>query len=283
MAAVTYLNDDQLGQLLRGINPKRVNKDRKGNSHVEAYEIRAHLSRIFGFGRWSETVDRMEMIFESVTPDRDAKNADDRTKDRVTVAYRAQVTLTVHTLDGQPLATYAEWAMGDAQNFPIASRGDAHDFAIKTAESQAFKRSAMNLGDQFGLSLYAKGSTNPVVLKTLIRPDVEKAAEGIDDDADPSVPEDTTPPVADPADDPRSVTQTAPPAPTAPARAIEIRDELVRGPHKAADKANPKLWVSGLLREATAANVLSARVTDADGNDVSLKLLIEQRLTQAAA
>jgi hypothetical protein len=37
--------------------------------------------------------------------------------------------------------------------------------AIKTAETQALKRCAINLGDQFGLSLYRNGSTAPLVRK----------------------------------------------------------------------------------------------------------------------
>ena len=39
--------------------------------------------------------------------------------------------------------------------------------AIKTAESQAFKRCAINLGDQFGLSLYNNGGTSSVVRAVL--------------------------------------------------------------------------------------------------------------------
>jgi hypothetical protein len=39
--------------------------------------------------------------------------------------------------------------------------------AIKTAESQAFKRCAINLGDQFGLSLYNNGGTGSVVRAVL--------------------------------------------------------------------------------------------------------------------
>ena len=39
--------------------------------------------------------------------------------------------------------------------------------AVKTAESDALKRAAINLGDQFGLSLYNNGSTAPVVTQTL--------------------------------------------------------------------------------------------------------------------
>ena len=40
--------------------------------------------------------------------------------------------------------------------------------AIKTAETDAFKRAAINLGDQFGLSLYNGGSTSPAVREVLV-------------------------------------------------------------------------------------------------------------------
>ena len=48
-------------------------------------------------------------------------------------------------------------------------RGEAHDMAIKTAESDALKRAAINLGTQFGLSLYDEGSMKDVVGMTLAR------------------------------------------------------------------------------------------------------------------
>jgi hypothetical protein len=42
--------------------------------------------------------------------------------------------------------------------------------AIKTAESDCLKRAAINLGTQFGLSLYDDGNMNDVVIKTLAEP-----------------------------------------------------------------------------------------------------------------
>jgi hypothetical protein len=46
--------------------------------------------------------------------------------------------------------------------------------AIKTAESDALKRAAINLGTQFGLSLYNNGSLRDVIVKTL---DMEQGEE----------------------------------------------------------------------------------------------------------
>lgn len=169
-----YLSREQFEQLLKPINPSRVSKDGKGFSHIEAYDVRAHLNRIFGFARWSaETLD-CDLIFEK----EDFKEIIDRKTGEVTrrypiwtVCYKAKVMLTIHARDGVELATYTEFAGGDAQNQP--SRADAHDLAMKTAESQALKRCAVNVGDQFGLSLYDHGSVKGVVMTSLMEPPAE--------------------------------------------------------------------------------------------------------------
>lgn len=150
------LRANQVEQLLKGINPSRVGKDGKGFAHLEAWDVRAHLIRIFGFAKWSQELIELEPIFET-SIERDGKT-------RWTVAYRATVRLTIYTGDLED-AVYTEAAVGDSQNNP--SRADAHDMAIKTAESQAFKRCAINLGDQFGLSLYNNGGTGSVVRAVL--------------------------------------------------------------------------------------------------------------------
>jgi len=146
----------QQEQLLKPINPARVHKDGRGFSHLEAWDIRAHLNRVFGFGRWSANVVDLQLVFEETG----------KSEGRWNVCYRAMVTLRVDSPEGWLLATYTEAAAGDATNYP--SRAEAHDQAIKTAESQALKRAAVNLGDQFGLSLYRDGSTQAVVGKTLL-------------------------------------------------------------------------------------------------------------------
>lgn len=148
------LDDNQKKQLLKPINPARVHQDGKGFSHLEAWDVRAHMNRMFGFVNWSCRVMNMDLVFEEVEKGRDGK-------DRWVVCYRARCDLIV---DG---ASYVEWAGGEAVN---PRRGEAHDQAMKTAESQAFKRCAVNLGDQFGLSLYKNGTTEAVVRRTLDDP-----------------------------------------------------------------------------------------------------------------
>ncbi|MFH8345039.1 Rad52/Rad22 family DNA repair protein [Streptomyces sp. NPDC018045] len=170
-AGPSDLSAEQVKTLLAPINPGRV-QNLRGQSHLEAWDVRRWLNRVFGFGGWAdETLELACVAQVEIKPG------------RWTVIYRAQVRLTVKTTDGRVLTTYDDAAMGDSRNQP--SLGDAHDQAMKTALSQALKRCAHNLGDQFGLSLYNDGSRNPVGLWSAAHP-VPKGA----DDAVPGVPDD---------------------------------------------------------------------------------------------
>jgi len=139
--------------LLKGINGERIAQRKGGGgrslSYLEAWDVKAHMNRIFGFLNWSSDVSIAELAYE--------ENSDGRWN----VAYKVILTLKVNG------ASYTEAAVGSST---LPSRGEAHDMAIKTAESDAFRRAAINLGDQFGLSLYNNGSTAPVVKQTLVEP-----------------------------------------------------------------------------------------------------------------
>lgn len=146
------LNEQQYEQLLKPLNPARVAKRSGGGrqlSYLEAWDVKAHLNRIFGFLGWSADVLTADIAFEE-------KNE----KGQWHVGYKVTLRLTIST----GYATYTESAVGFAT---LPSRGEAHDMAIKTAESDALKRAAINLGTQFGLSLYNNGSTADVIGKTL--------------------------------------------------------------------------------------------------------------------
>ena len=152
IAARGQLAADQRERLLRPVNPNRVS--RKGKfSYLAQHDVRAMLIRIFGFGRFDLEVLDTVLAFES----EDAG--------RWNVAYRVTARLTIYSREGLPVATYVENAIVEAQNQP--QRGEAHDQALKSAASDAMKRCAMNLGDQFGLSLYNNGSTKAFVIETL--------------------------------------------------------------------------------------------------------------------
>lgn len=143
------LTQAQIEQLLKGVNPNRVAQRKGGGgrslSYMEAFDVKAHMIRVFGFGEWSWDVHAADLMYE----ENDGRNWQ--------VGYRVLGTLKIHATG----ATYSEAAVGMAQ---LPQRGEAHDMAVKTGESDAFKRAAINLGDQFGLSLYKNGQTAPVVM-----------------------------------------------------------------------------------------------------------------------
>ncbi|MEU7435714.1 Rad52/Rad22 family DNA repair protein [Streptomyces sioyaensis] len=190
----------QLRMLHKGIAGNRV-RQKQGQSHVEAWDIRRHLIRIFGFGGFSIETLSLDLVAERETPNGD--------RSRWTVVYRAQVRLTVYATDGREITHFEDGAAGDAINQP--KLGDAHDMAMKTALSQALKRCAVNLGDQFGLGLYNGGKSDAVVHFSAPHPPNEWQK-----DAEPQ-PEPVDPPVQ-PEPEPQAAEgeTSAPPAPTTP-------------------------------------------------------------------
>lgn len=160
------LTDKQRDYLSKGISPGRVQKLR-GMAHLEAWDVRRYLIRVFGYGGWDFEVLETELVHQS-SQERTKKDKDDNpyTYSVHTVVYRVTGRLIVKDEAGSVIASYDDGAAGDAINQP--SVGDAHDMALKTAMSQAIKRCAVNLGDQFGLSLYDNGSTDPAVKWSLI-------------------------------------------------------------------------------------------------------------------
>lgn len=152
------LNKHQYEQLLKPLNESRVAKRNGGGrqlSYLEAWDVKAHMNRIFGFLNWSADVIESLIAFEE-------KNE----KGQWHVGYKVTLRLRIHGNQDEYMqsCSYTESAVGFAT---LPSRGEAHDMAIKTAESDALKRAAINLGTQFGLSLYNNGSLRDVIVKTL--------------------------------------------------------------------------------------------------------------------
>jgi hypothetical protein len=171
----------QTKQLLEPINPVRVLKDGKQNSHVSHQDIVAHLTRIFGFGNWGTELLSIEPVFETCHGEATDPKA------RWTVGYRAVLALTVYDEQHNPVTMFQDASIGDAQNLV---RQDAHDLAMKSAISLALKRCAKNLGDQFGLSLYNKGQMAALVRGTLVLPkNYAKEIEAPVEDMQEGIPE----------------------------------------------------------------------------------------------
>lgn len=168
------LSDMQLKQLMTDLNPSRIASRKQGGStlsYLEAWDVKATLVRIFGFGGFSAEAEDCEILnIENNVPktkgygkdkvelpiefDPDGRIKFGTANFRVTA--RVKVRLTIHQLG----AVYTEWA-ASSQTGP--DLGEVSDFAIKTAESDALKRAAIYLGTQFGLSLYNDGATQEVI------------------------------------------------------------------------------------------------------------------------
>jgi recombination DNA repair RAD52 pathway protein len=147
------LNERQLEQLFKPINPKRIKRNPQGYNHLEEWDVEAHLNRIFGFLGWDKEVS-YGLVFET-----EVSNG------RWTACYHASCKLTVWDSDGKDNAIKEDAATGTGTNQP--SRAAAHDLALKDAVSSAVKRAAKALGNQFGLSLYDDGSLKSVVGQSL--------------------------------------------------------------------------------------------------------------------
>ena len=256
----SYLTPEQIAQLLRPLNPKRVNRDGKGHSHLQQHDVRAHLIRVFGFARWSAETPIMELVFETST---------EGDKPRWTVCYRAQAVLTICAPDGTVLCHFSDWATGEAINQP--SRGDAHDLSVKTAASQALKRCAINLGTQFALGLYNGGELKDIVGRSLVSAEAEAAdAAAVDTDVPEIVPESETVEAA-----PDTHTQSQPPKEisdedTKADRVSEIRDALLTAKTRSA--------VSAIAITVSKEGLRNAMTDDGEGNVCSVGALLDDRL-----
>lgn len=167
------LSREQLYYLSQDLSPLLVSHRKQGGanlSYMEAWQIKATLIRVFGFGGFSADVIEAKVLrmqqdvpaveWVGTSGNRTKRIKKDPETGQVifnwSVTAQAVVRLTIH----QTGATFTE-AAAASQTGPDV--GEVTDFAIKTAESDALKRAAIYLGTQFGLSLYNNGGTSDVV------------------------------------------------------------------------------------------------------------------------
>jgi hypothetical protein len=272
------LSDLQIAWLLRPVDPDRVGTDGKGFSHMEAWDIRRHLIRIFGFGGHDTDLLESSLIAETSIPNHQkvGKNGQPygNPYEAWTVIYRVAVRLSVK-VDGIELGHWHGIATGDATNQP--SRADAHDLALKTADSQALKRAATNLGDQFGLSLYNKGRLAPVVQSSLPYWKAPKEAEFKDDkvEAEPEV-------VAARQEAGEAVPPSEPASPPAVSGGGSV-DHLARLRAQALACWNGRgnsLALAQIILDAEKHGVADSEVTLKDGSVVTFRELLNGRIAE---
>lgn len=168
----------QVERLLTPVIPSRIEKVR-GQSYVPQFEVRAELSRVFGFGNWDSDIHDMTLIYEE---------PDEREGGKVywKVCYRCACTLTIRDYEGNTICEHTEWHAEESA--PQPSRGEAHALALTSVESYALRRAAINLGDTFGLHLYKDGQYGPLIKGTLQRTDPDSPLYDADAAPAPTAP-----------------------------------------------------------------------------------------------
>jgi recombination DNA repair RAD52 pathway protein len=149
-----FMTGEQLAALLRPLNPNRVaRRSSSGSSlsYLEAWDVKATLIRVFGFGGFSA-----EVLESKILREEEVAQVKNTGKTNWKVTAQATVRLHIH----QTGAVYTETAVGGSSQPDYT---ESADMALKTAESDALKRAAIYLGTQFGLSLYNDASTSDVV------------------------------------------------------------------------------------------------------------------------
>jgi recombination DNA repair RAD52 pathway protein len=162
------LSPEQYVRLRGALNGTRVAKRSQGGkqlSYLESWDVRAHLIRMFGYGNFD-----INLIDQHLVGTREYMGGKDLDKEMVECSWFAKVELVIRDEKGYHLCTYSDAAIGSTSG-PRSMIGEHHDNAMKTAASDALKRCAINLGTQFGLSLYDDGSTRDVVRGTLVKPE----------------------------------------------------------------------------------------------------------------
>jgi len=115
-------------------------------AYLEGWHVIAEANRIFGFDGWDRELVDSACVYTK------------QQGERFNAAYTARIRIKVRA--GENIITREGSGAGEAS---ASSPGQAHELAMKAAETDATKRALMTFGNPFGLSLYgpAKDATPP--------------------------------------------------------------------------------------------------------------------------
>lgn len=144
--------DAQIKNLSADLDRSAVKqRDQSGRklSYIEGWHAIAEANRIFGFDGWDrETVD-LRCVSER------PREIGSRKDPGHGVTYIARVRITVYAGD----RTIVREGCGTGHGID-RDLGQAHESALKEAETDAMKRALMTFGNPFGLALYDKDQKN---------------------------------------------------------------------------------------------------------------------------
>lgn len=131
-------------ELKRKLDPAYVRGRKQGSGQVqfiEGWHAIAEANRIFGFGSWDRETVELRQLGEPREVD-----------GKMRVDYMARVRITVFA-ENSPSVTREGCGFGQGIDRDV---GQAHESALKEAETDAMKRALMTFGNPFGLALYDK-------------------------------------------------------------------------------------------------------------------------------
>lgn len=145
---------DQVTELKAPLNAYNVKQRSQGGrslSYVEGWHAIAEANRIFGFDAWSR-----ETVETKCVAERERTIGKEKAQGWG-VTYTAKVRIQV---DASGTAIIRE-GCGTGHGID-RDLGQAHESAIKEAETDAMKRALMTFGNPFGLALYDRTQANVV-------------------------------------------------------------------------------------------------------------------------
>ena len=142
------MTPEQIKALQAPLDPRHIKPPPKGKfgSYVDGFHIVTEANRIFGHDGWSYGITKLDLC--SRVEAKDSKGGD-----QVRVGYFCTVRVDVGgvTREGAAVGT----GMAKPEN-----EADAHESAVKEAETDALKRALRSFGYTFGLALYDKSDVN---------------------------------------------------------------------------------------------------------------------------
>lgn len=153
--------DTQIKALGAKLNGKHVRTRRHNGtelSYLEGWHVISEANRIFGFDAWDRETVHSQCVWQS------------NNKDSLACTYIARVRVSVRAGDDMIVREGSGSGHGRSRN-----AGEAHESALKEAETDATKRALATFGNPFGLALYDKEQ------RQVRRPRTERQPKGVQD------------------------------------------------------------------------------------------------------
>jgi DNA recombination protein Rad52 len=143
--------NEQLKAPLSKANVRSRQQGGRGVSYIEGWKAIDEANRIFGFDGWTRETIEIKCVAER------EREIGQQKKPGWGVSYIAKVKVVAFA--GDSIVTREGVGAGHGIDVDL---GQAHESAIKEAETDAMKRALMTFGNPFGLALYDKEQANVV-------------------------------------------------------------------------------------------------------------------------